>query len=206
MDIFGLRINRIRKDDKRDLAVFNLTVVRLNDHIRKMINLLSNDLNLDNLDLPYVLMNGIEILDSLFEEYMSNKFSSPGNVFNIHDQMNRIRSQMLTFTKLLANYMDLKSIAQRRDESFEESEFEEEVNNLMEGFHHSVTFLICSLRSLLQVVMHDIIRLDLGVDIIRQYYDHQRQIKRHNLMNKYEQTYVIKIKKPNKNNKGAMKK
>lgn len=208
MDIFGIRINRIRKDDKRDLEVFNFTVCRLNDHIRRMINILSTNLDLDNLDLSHFLLDSVEILDQLFDMYMSNKFSSPGNAFNIHKQMNMIRSNTLKFNTSLLKYQELKAKAlfmSEHDESFfDRDEFEKEVNELMKAFQHHVTILICALRGLLHVIIHDTIRIEMGVDIIRHHYDQQRQIKR--AKKNCDQAYVIRISRPNKKNKGAMEK
>ena len=196
MDIFGLRITRIRKAEKMELERFSKTVHHLDVHISRMIDIVCNRVDLNNRDIPIMVSRELQTIDSLFNVYMHNRFSSPGVNLNVHDYLNQMHKVTHVFCTVFVRLVELKSV-ENNNPSIDRENFDKDVSESIRLLGKSGMFLETTLKALSFVIVKDLIKLDMGVDIIDEYRRNQKEIKRYG-PKASEFAYVVRFNKLNK--------
>lgn len=186
--LFGLEIRKVSKLDQKECDIFKDVTVKLCETLNQFgwflehVNLYEFGLSESNL-----LFEHLETIKSLVHMYERNKFSSPGQCFSLGYHTTRLEEKVVSLQKFMTSFQKLKiqMAEQFEDMDMEDVVFDEEdVRNhpLAKAWGHilrEVRYTETHIDILLIIIKYDVMRIAMGVDIVREYYNAEKRIKQH---------------------------
>lgn len=191
MKLFGFNITRVRQEDEQELQVFKNTVINFNAQIIAFIKYMEGEIRLD-INLINYLLQKIRTFGSYYKIYDGCKFSSPSNVFNMEEQMNKVSKCSTNISLCITE--DIKCNMLIRDQFMDDyekiDELRQKQKSLLSTINHNIFEMTTALRSILHIIEYDYRRIEAGVDIIKEYKHRQKQT-----LDKRETQYIIRFKR-----------
>ena len=196
MRLFGFDITRVSKLDKTEERVFKTVVVELSNAM------LDYDTFLEHLDLDHfgteessALFDIMQTIQSLFNIYENNKFSYPSSCFpyayhmcEMQKQSAALQKQMSFLHKIQAALATKNAFIAAKygdDEDFEQLEHDDErildmEEQVMDRTRYMVHKIQTHLDVMQMIIKSDLMKVIMGVDVIRDYRDRQHRMKHAN--------------------------
>jgi hypothetical protein len=190
MNIFGFTITRTdkKKQDEEDLDVFKSTVIMLKDTINTTQKMLRHVYQHPDIETIQDFAQYQEEIESLVNIYNSNKFSKPASMFSLSNTIEDMRISFHDIAKRGKQLAMLKSETEMLAESFKyignaysfnsrdisyllKSSQENSFRQLMEALGAGLKTYRLSLNAILFTITYDSMRIESGVDIIKEYYE-----------------------------------
>lgn len=198
MKIFGLTITRTSKCDMKDLDIFKKAVDGLRLTIEEGLEIVDEEPGIDTVQNLARIQEQVE---SHVEIYNNNKFSKPATMFRLSELTTEMREVYLRYAQMSSNLARIQDDIDRINNIMRHSN-DEVIDNktlrsiemsykraLSEIAFASKQYEIC-LNAFLFTITYDITRIDTGVDIIKEYYDTNK-----NTVPKNGFEYIVKFKK-----------
>lgn len=190
MNIFGFTITRTdkKKADEADLDVFKSTLIMLKDTILRTQKMLRHVYQHPDIETIQDFAQCQEEIESLVNIYNSNKFSKPASMFSLSNTIEDMRISFHDIAKRGRQLAMLKTETEMLAESFKyigdawqltsrdishllKSSQENSFRQLMQALGAELKTYRLSLNAILFTITYDSMRLESGVDIIKEYYE-----------------------------------
>ena len=190
MNIFGFTITRTdkKKQDEEDLDGFKSTVIMLKDTINTTQNMLRHVYQHPDIETIQDFAQYQEEIESLVNIYNSNKFSKPTSMFSLSNTIEDMRASFHDIAKRGKQLAMLKAETEMLADSFKyignaysfnsrdisyllKSSQENSFRQLMEALGAGLKTYRLSLNAILFTITYDSMRIESGVDIIKEYYE-----------------------------------
>lgn len=173
--------------DKEDCELFKNITLKLHETLN-MYGLFIDNFDLERYDEQdvNVLLTYLEAIKSMIHIYERNKFASPGQCLSLINYVYGLEKTTVKFNKQLSAFAKYKSIIMKRMEQNQEtyddmSDNTEKLvgimNNTWNALPKNIKQIEMHIDGLLLIIKYDVIRINTGVDIIRDYYATQKRIK-----------------------------
>lgn len=170
--MFGFKIIRQRKKDIEELGVLKNTISNLNRNIQNLHILMASQ----GLIKSNGIQQGLNLIESIKVDiliYADNKFSTPLQTYSIVDTVSTVSKLFRSFIDLSFNIVCLCGDSPKTDEELKQ---DSELLIAVHKYQNTKQLLIINLRKLVHIMLYDNERINLGVNIIDDYYKH-RNIK-----------------------------
>lgn len=183
MKLFGFDIRRQSSIDKNELISFTKSLLMLNEECNKVLDVLTKtDANGNH------LINGNTSCDLVFrgmtikscvDVYQNNKFSSPSDIFNLNDEVSKLRRNLCILSESIIMLEDIQHKLDEQEQGDDsDDDLPDDVESLTKCCITEMSYRLASsimaARSILLITKYDIVRLAAGVDIIDEYYKRQK--------------------------------
>ena len=170
-EMFGFKLIRTKKRDLEDLEVFKSTVRQLDEYIKQLYMVIDRQklIDLQGIQMGFNLIEYIKVDSSIYAE---NRFSTPLQTFCIFDVIKEISR---TYSELISVTL---SVVERCGSAPSEEALhdDEELHSLFRIIMIKKSSCLNAIRKLIHTMLYDNERINLGVNIINDYYKH-RNIK-----------------------------
>lgn len=170
--MFGFKIIRQRKKDIEELGVLKNTISNLNRDIQNLHILIASQ----GLIKSNGIQQGLNLIESIKVDiliYADNRFSTPLQTYSIVDTVSTVSKLFRSFIDLSFNIVYLCGDSPKTDEELKQ---DSELLVAVHKYQNAKQLLIINLRKLVHIMLYDNERINLGVNIIDDYYKH-RNIK-----------------------------
>ena len=209
MDIFGFHITRKSKHD-RDVEEL--------DKFEKCVNMLYNELNSlselttphhFNMDVEFVrnLLGSEKHVGQLIDIYTSNKFISSVDSMCLQKEMITLSSNVYKCANAATELIRLDNEVSPKDDipDGEREKIVGYVKHLMKEFSMSIGMINGISVVMSNMVKKDCVRCFMKIDIIKEYYDTQKRMKKGIRKNDIVRSYVVNFVKNDEMNKNDTK-
>lgn len=200
--MFGYRLKLVKKDDLRDVEIFEKVVKYINQQSLDMIRYIRQIDNVD-IDTQTQMMADVTGLNSFIDIYYHSKFSSPTSTFMMFNLLDDLRKCLSVLANVTAECSKLSNVCQMAkhaeetgNETFDRAEFEsiykKTVDTANQEIYRIFRQMIMDLNNINIAIEGDLFKVIMGVDLIKDYKErHKRFAKDKNLMTDFGIRYKV---------------
>lgn len=169
----------VKREDYRELQVFKELVPKMKNFIEEYSYVISQGIEISS-ETAFVLTSQSNILSTLVDIYFNNKYSNPSSSMMLYKHLSSFQNNTRRMIDLFVKFQTLQSESANMRNSVNESgdedaieTFESQLKSLTdEGFRlvaQTGTAMLEDLKHIKCSIMSDYTRLELGVDIMKEY-------------------------------------
>lgn len=139
------------------LDLYERTVVELNNCLLSTIDFLEREFKSSPDDLMRLFVS-TEVIFTLIPLYVSNMYSTPGEMYCVDKEESKIRKSVISVSRILSALFrtDIDELN------------EEYVHHELNKVRRDIVSIIVSMRSILVIIQRDVIVVKLGVDLLHE--------------------------------------
>lgn len=179
MFTFGYKLQLVKKADLMEYELFEKSVRAIHKQTSDFGQWLCNGFPLDE-NTVHQLAVDIEGLHTFIDIYFENKYSSPSCTMMMFKKIDILRKASSNIIDIITEFKKLEAIKARANEEINNEEltfdpeefeknFEKAMNTAMQQLHYHVDVMLLSLKGIHLVIEPDLLKLNLGVDIMKEY-------------------------------------
>lgn len=179
MFTFGYKLQLVKESDLKEYDLFEKSVYAIHQQTNDFVQWLSNGFTLDE-NTVHQLAVDIEGLHTFIDVYFENKYSSPSSTMMMFNKIDVIRKTAGRMIDVIMEVRKIETIRSKANEEVTESEdfqitYKRAIDSAMRQMRSLTNTMIDSLKGIHVVIESDLIRLILGVDIMK---EHKKRCKR----------------------------
>lgn len=180
--MFGYKLKLVKKDDLVDVEVLKSAINHINDTTDEFGEFMTSEIDLD-METIRKITEFNDDLGLYVDIYFNNKFSLPSNSLSMYQIMDTIRRNSMVIIDAINEYNKLQSVENKYNERFSDSDDDSTYSErlaisaeLQRGYQQvnntiglAAANIISGLLLISNNVRGDKHRIDIGLDIIRDY-------------------------------------
>lgn len=201
--MFGYRLILVKKEDLKEYEVFKNLVPKMKNFIDDFSKLIQKGIEIGP-DMAYVLTSESNILSTMIDIYFNNKYSNPSSSMMLYRHLSSFQTNVKRMLDLFIKFEQLHvGSLKKREELVNQGldddgiqEYDEHVQMIIdEGINRvsdTATKMLENLRHIKCCILSDYTRLNMGVDIMKEY---NRRIKKESLSEKdFMNEFTVRFK------------
>ena len=159
----------VKREDYEELEVFKRLVPKMKGFIEDLSTFIRNDMIIGP-DTAFVLTTESNVLSTLIDVYFNNKYSNPSTSMMLYNHLSLFQKNVKRMLELFIKFDELKPVMNKYQENGDTTEeLQEIVNEGIGLITKTANSMIENLKHINSSIMGDYVRIEMGVNIMKEY-------------------------------------
>ena len=159
----------VKREDYEELEVFKRLVPKMKGFIEDLSTFIRNDMIIGP-DTAFVLTTESNVLSTLIDVYFNNKYSNPSTSMMLYNHLSLFQKNVKRMLELFIKFEELKPVMNKYQENGDTNEeLQEIVNEGIGLITKTANSMIENLKHINSSIMGDYVRIEMGVNIMKEY-------------------------------------
>lgn len=201
-ELFGYKLMLVKKDALREYESFKQLIPKMKEFIEDFSDFIRKGIEIGP-ETAFILTSETNILSTLIDIYFNNRYSNPSSSMMLYKHLSLFQKDTRRMLDLFVRFEELQNSANIRAQKLVEENneiemdlFEDQLQKLTnEGFElvrKTALKMLNDLKHIKCCILSDYTRLEMGVDIMKEY---KRRKSKHSLSEKdFMNEFTVKFK------------
>ena len=201
--LFEYKLMLVKKEDYKEYEVFKNLVPKMKEFVDDFASFIHKGIEIGP-DMAFMLTSESNILSTMIDVYFNNKYSNPSSSMMLYKHLSSFQNNTKRMIDLFIKFEQLQINSLKKREELVElgnseehlDEYDEHIQKIIdEGIKHvsdTATKMLENLRHIKCCILSDYTRLEMGVDIMKEY---KRRTKKRSLSEKdFMNEFTVRFK------------